>query len=157
MTSEVKCGFCSKLVLKSDALQHLKKCLRQDIPDHPFVNSGLNFKVFTKYYLFAYVLNIIQEWVRARPLSCECQFFVQQLYLYFYYIVKDDRKIELICVDDFLKAVLESIQTPEDYYLQIVPNLDKKFYLDGPLKDALFLIFSRAQIHDLKNGEAFHS
>ena len=157
MSSVVKCQFCHQAVEKRGALDHLNQCLKQDVVDYPCSSKcELNFDVFDNYYLLAFVLNLVQNWIQSTPLTNDQKDLAFQIYKYFYFFATENVRIEVFSEDPFFKAVLDCVEEPNEQYLQVVPALDKRFFLNGPLKGALSYIFSRAQINNIKNGEAFH-
>ena len=77
--------------------------------------------------------------------------YLFNIYEHFYYICKDNSsRSPLLKVDDFSRQVISNIRRPKVQRLNIVPGLKYIDFLLNPTIWDLNILFSRAQIFDLK-------
>ena len=152
-TDSILCGLCSKTFKIKDCYLHLGECLRDKISEP---NTNILDNIFFKdYFTCAYILNLFEEWSIEH--DSYCIKLSLSIYRHFYLFAKNQSfRSPQLYLDNFLRAVISTIRNPNDIYLRIPPFLTiENFSRDRVLED-LNLIFSRAQIFNLKNGKKAH-
>lgn len=138
------CHLCQKSVVPSNL--HLKRCIR-DYNENP--NNNLRDPIYVQYYTFCYIFNNLNYW--DVPVTIDKPFAFK---IYWYFICKaTESRAECGIENNFLLDILNDVRNIREIYLNLIPQTNlSEFEDEGIYREHLYLIFSRPQIFDLKNG-----
>jgi hypothetical protein len=140
------CRLCKQSFSEVQVLSHFKSCIKQT------KINNTHFTIFIPYYIQAFILNLLDE-----DISLNQNAFLVSLispYIYreiFFHRIGLKKLYRRLFLDPFQSCANKLVASDINYYINILPNQSESFYDKAEIFDLRYL-FSRAQIHDILNG-----